>query len=74
MPAITPNSPAPPQEVIHISRKANHETTHAAREGLLASSLDDQMHVIVLNREVNDAKFSGIATVRTRKREVQRRQ
>lgn len=62
MPPISPESPAPKQKTVHAARHANHEPAYAGRQLLPAFSLDDQMHMVVLNRVVSEAKTIAIAS------------
>jgi hypothetical protein len=65
MVAGAPDAPAAAQRPIHRAGEAYRETLDAARQATGVLRFDDQMHVICLHRELDDAK---IVVGRARKR------
>jgi len=53
---VAPDRAAPVEYSVDCAREANRETAETAREGLAAIRLHDQVDVIVLNAELQDAK------------------
>src|SRR5262249_35074554 len=55
--AIAPNAPTPaPRRCVEESIRAHRERFHPARERAFVVRLDDQMNVIVLDRELDDVE------------------
>src|SRR5262249_41618213 len=52
--AICPETPFALEQLVDRARDADLDARDAARDSALVVRLDDQVHVIVLNREVND--------------------
>ncbi len=53
---IAPHVASAPQNALDRARHANCKSTHAARKRGLVLRLDEQVHVVSLNRIVHDAK------------------
>jgi len=54
--SIAPDRPANAERTIHCARQPNREPSHPAREHVPIRRLDDEVRVIVLDRELDDAK------------------
>jgi hypothetical protein len=54
--AIRPDATAAAGGTIQGTRGADHETAHAGREGGLVAGLDDEVQVVSLDREVDEAE------------------
>jgi hypothetical protein len=54
--ATAPHAPAPLQNLVHRTRRADREAAQASGEGRLAFRLDQQVHMIRLHGEMQDAK------------------
>ena len=54
--AVAPHLAGAPQRAIDRARDPDDEPSRAARERLLIVRLDDQVEMIALHREVNEAK------------------
>ena len=54
--SIAPHAPAPAKNAVQPPRQSNREPTRTARERQLVGRLDEQMHVIGLHREMDQAK------------------
>jgi hypothetical protein len=59
--AVREHATAQAEHAIHGSCEARGERLHAAREIAAARSLDDEMHVIVLDRVVREAEATALA-------------
>jgi len=53
---VRPNSAAPGEDAVDGPSHANGQTLETAHEGRVSVSLDDEMHVIRLHAEVQEAK------------------
>jgi hypothetical protein len=56
VPAIRPKLPAPREQIVHVARDAHGDAANPTRERTLVSRLYDEVHVIALHREMNEAK------------------
>jgi hypothetical protein len=56
MVALGEDASAPPERAVDASRRPHCETAHASRELALVPGFDEQMHVVVLYREMHHAK------------------
>ena len=54
--AIAPDPAAPPEYVVHRAGETNGQTANAAGERFPVIGLDDEMDVLVLDAELEDAK------------------
>ena len=61
VPAVCPEAAAATEHAIHTSRNSHQQTAKPGRQRTAVFRLDDQMHVIVLQRIVHDAKPIPIA-------------
>lgn len=52
---------AAPHHRVDAPREADAEALHATRERRLVARLDDHVHVVALNREVDDAELAARA-------------
>src|SRR5690606_12289517 len=73
VPAIRPEGTAPKDQAVHAARDANREAAHSGAESALVERLDQQVHVIGLHREVDDAKRVRGSRIRLRNSEAHRR-
>ena len=56
--AVGPDSPAPAERAVHGSGQADGETTNAAGEQATVLRLGDEVNVVVLDAEFDDAKLA----------------
>lgn len=56
MKAVTPHPPASSEDAVHALRDADGKSLKAARERAAIQCLNDEMHVIALNGEVQNAQ------------------
>jgi hypothetical protein len=63
VPSIGPNPPATRDERIDVARHTNGQAAHSLGERALVRRFDQQVNVVCLHREVNDAKRIGIVPV-----------
>jgi hypothetical protein len=61
VPAVGPETAAAPHEVVHVAGDADDETSDARGQGSLVARLDDEVHVVPLNRKVKHAKAAGVS-------------
>jgi hypothetical protein len=61
MPAIGPETALSADEVVYVTGDANCETSDASGQGSLVARLDDEVHVVPLDRKLHDAKTFGIS-------------
>ena len=61
MPAIRPKRPAPRQKVVHVAGDPDGDASHAARQSPLVPRLDDEVNVVLLNGEVEEAENRRVA-------------
>ena len=59
MKAPVQNRPLSSKYAIHRKRQSRPNALHPRRQSLLSLGLDDEMHVIVHHRVVNDPKCSS---------------
>ena len=56
MKAVAPDAPTRAEQPVDAPRDSNGEPLHAARERSPVARFDEEVEMIVLNREMNDAK------------------
>lgn len=58
--AVRPERARSPNQLVDAPCDADLEARNPTRDAALVRSLDDEMHVIVLNREVDDLEVLGL--------------
>jgi hypothetical protein len=64
VPAIRPKRSTTIQKIIRVAGDPHREPAYAARQALRVARFYDQVHVVALDREVDDAEAIGITTCR----------
>ncbi len=54
--SVCKDTPAPREDTVHGAGEADHESLHAADQGLAAVCLDEEVQVIALYGEVHQAE------------------
>lgn len=62
MKAVAEHGPAPAEDAVHRARDACANRLHAVRELAPVRSLDDRVHVVALDRVVNEAEATALGT------------
>jgi len=73
VPALGKDASFPKAEAIDAPCDAHRKTRHSSRERRTIPSLDDQMEVVELHREMNDPEGSSIPSIRVRDPTMDRR-
>jgi len=74
MPPIRPEWSAPREQVVDAASHADRDAAHAARESAGVACFDDQMDMVVLEREMNEPEALRIAACCAGERETNRRE
>ena len=61
VPPIGPQGPAPRQKVVHVTSDSDGNTANTTRKGTFVRGFDDQVQVIALHGELQDAEALRIA-------------